>query len=332
MPALGVDCFVFDAHDGERAQRVARALAADPRVESAQPMQLFHVLGATPRPLLDPLYAAQPATLAWHLTELHAHATGKGVRVAVVDSGVALDHPDLRGQVELARNFVDAGRVPGEAHGTAVAGIIAAGERNGVGMVGIAPQARLLALRACWQVDVGSASCSSFTLARALQFAIDARVRVLNLSLSGPDDRLLARLLDVALLRGIFVTGAYDASQRDGGFPASHPGVLAVGGLGNAAHRHVLLAPAAGIPATLPGGAWGLVSGASYATAQVSGLVALVRQARPDLTPAQLLTVLEPVAELRSPPEPPQAIDACVVMLRTVGRCVCACATASAAR
>ena len=337
MPALGVDCFVLDAPDADTASREASALAADPRVESAQAMQLFHALAAPRAAGSDPLYAAQPATTAWHLSDLHAQATGKGVRIAVIDSGVALDHPDLRGQVALARNFVDDAGNVAEAHGTAVAGIIAA-RANGVGIVGIAPQARLLALRACWQRDAGSAACSSFTLARALQFAIDARAQVLNLSLSGPDDRLLARLLDAALQRGISVVGAVDAQARDGGFPASHPGVFAVDGLASngtsrtAAPPLVLHAPGTGIPAPLPDGGWGLVSGASFATAQVSGLAALLLQRRPALAPSQLLTLLEPTRGLTLALERPRAIDACAVMQRSAGHCVCACATASAAR
>ena len=336
MPALGVDCFVLDAPDRAIAQREAQALAADPRVESAQAMQLFHVLGSPDQEHPDPLYATQPAAAAWHLSELHAHATGRGVRVAVIDSGIAVNHPDLRGQVALARNFVDDRSGVAEAHGTAVAGIIAAREGNGIGIVGIAPQARLLALRACWQDGPAAAACSSFTLAKALQFAIDARAQIINLSLSGPQDRLLARLLDVALVRGISIVGALDAQARDGGFPASHPGVLAVEGLaGEGLERRpspiaALRAPGVGIPATLPDGGWGLVSGASFATAQVSGLVALLLQRSPSLAPAQLRAALAPVAGVPLVAERPRAIDACAVMLRTSGHCVCACATASA--
>jgi len=331
MPALGVDCFVLDAPDRDSAAREALALARDPRVESAQAMQLFRTLGTQAPARADPLYAAQPAAAAWHLRELHAQTTGKGVRVAVIDSGVDVDHPDLRGQVAVSRNFVGSGDAVGEAHGTAVAGIIAALEGNGIGIAGIAPQARLLALRACWQQAAGSA-CSSFTLAQALQFAIDARAQVLNLSLTGPSDRLLSRLLDVALRRGISVVGAVDANERDGGFPASHPGVVAVEGLhGVAPPVTAVLAPADGIPATLPDGNWGLVSGSSYATAQVSGLVALLRQRTPGLAPAQVLASLGGGSGLPLRKERPRAIDACAVMMRTAGHCACSCATASAA-
>jgi subtilisin family serine protease len=338
MPAIGVDCFVLEAPDPVAARREAKALSADPRVESAQAMQLFRVLGA--RVIQnggDPLYPTQPATIGWHLSELHRQATGKDVRVAVIDSGIAIDHPDLRGQVEVSRNFVDQRGEVGEAHGTAVAGIIAARENNGVGIVGIAPQARLLALRACWQTGASAAACSTFTLARALQFAIDADAQVLNLSLSGPPDRLLARLLDVALARGISVVGAVDAQARDGGFPASHRGVIAVAGLEpdpvTATRAAVTVrVPGDGIPAPLPGDGWGWVSGVSFATAQVSGLVALLRQGHPALRQAELVTLLAPTGRLPLAMERPRAIDACAVMLRSVGHCVCGCAATPAVR
>jgi len=332
MPALGVDCFVLDAPDHDSALREARALAADPRVESAQAMQLFRTLGAAAT--ADPLFDAQPAAAAWHLRQLHSIATGKGVRVAIIDSGVAVGHPDLRGQVALSRNFVDARGDVGEAHGTAVAGIIAALEGNGIGIAGVAPQARLLALRACWQQDAAASACSSFTLARALQFAIDARAQVINMSLSGPQDRLLSRLIDAALARGISIVGAIDAKAGDGGFPASHSGVVAVEGLHarTAGRTSSVRAPADGIPATLPDGGWGLVSGSSFATAQVSGLVALLRQHEPGITPARLRASLAAAPGLTLAQERPRAIDACAVLRRTAGQCACACAGPSAAR
>src|SRR4030095_12159917 len=101
---------------------------------------------------------------------------------------------------------------------------------DGVGIVGVAPDARLWALRACWQQEGsrGSAVCSTFTLAKALQFALDEKVDIVNLSIGGPRDRLLERLLDVALSRGVIVVSAFDAAAGKASFPASHRGVLAV--------------------------------------------------------------------------------------------------------
>ena len=181
-----------------------------------------------------------------------------------------------------------------ETHGTEVAGLIAARADNALGIAGVAPQARLLALRACWQDDRnGRARCNSFTLAKALQFAIDQRAQVINLSLGGPRDVLLGRLVDVALARGASVVAAVDPRAPDAGFPASLPGVIAVAGdPSRALPIRAFLAPADALPTTTVDGGWGLVNGTSFAAAQVSGLIALLRDAAPKLRGPRCVTPL----------------------------------------
>jgi subtilisin family serine protease len=193
-----------------------------------------------------------------------------------------------------------------------------------------------LALRACWQESPNDAAavCSSFTLAKALQYALESHVKIVNLSLAGPRDHLLERLLDVALSRQITVVGAIDASADDGGFPASYPGVFAV-----ADERApplvidgALRAPGEDIPTTQPGARWGFVTGSSYSAAEVSGLVALVRQLSPDITPAQLRDALNARTALGLAAMRPSMIDACAAVARVSGSCVCDCATANASQ
>ena len=335
MPALGLACFVMevapaDDAGGDGVARAVEALARDARVESVQPMQRFDVLSDA-RPLAgDPLFAAQPAAAAWRLRELHAVTTGRGVLVAMIDSGVAATHPDLRGQVAASRDFVaDAAdaRVVAERHGTEVAGLIAARADNRLGIAGVAPHARLLALRACRETTAdGAARCTSFTLAKALQFAIDRRAQVINLSLGGPRDPLLARLLDVAMQRGATVVAAVDPRASDGGFPATHAGVLAVAGdARRALPMQAVLAPSAALPTTTADGGWGLVDGASFAAAQVSGLVALLRQSAPHARAAALRDGLAPAAALGSAPVRPLPVDACAAVARASGACACGC-------
>ena len=82
-----------------------------------------------------------------------------------------------------------------EYHGTAVTGLISARPGNGIGIHGLAPNAELYALRACWEPRYGFGLCSTYTLAQALDYAIEVRARIINLSLAGPDDPLLTRLV-----------------------------------------------------------------------------------------------------------------------------------------
>lgn len=321
MPVIGIDCFVMQAAPGVPIDAVLAALAHDARVQWAQPMHEFHGLDGG-----DPLYPVQPAAKYWRLAELHKASTGRGVRVAVIDSGIDGHHPDLQGQLELRQNFVDGSPDAAEAHGTAVAGIIGARRDNGIGIAGVAPDARLLALRACWP-DGAITRCNSFTLGKALNFAIMNRAKIINLSLTGPGDRLLQTLLDVAAQRGMAVVGAVDPLRADGGFPASHPGVIAVAmaGPGPAAGAaNLLFAPGQDIPATAPGARWNFVSGSSYAAAHVAALAALVAQLQPAANAAQLRHAIMTVHD----PDPLALagnINACATLARITGACACSC-------
>ncbi len=315
MPAIGVDCYVMAVPPERSPRDVAQALSHDSRVEWAQPMGIFRARGGG-----DPLYAAQPAALAWRLSELHEISTGRGVSVAVVDSAIETTHPDLAGQVSLSENFVDDGPLAAESHGTAVAGIIAARADNGMGIVGVAPRAALLGLRACWEAGPDDTLCSTLSLAKALQFAILRGAQVINMSLSGPDDRLLGRLLDEAIARGSTVVAAADKTLPGGGFPANHPGVISVAS-DPATQSASLVAPGVDVPTTLVGGTWGVVSGASYAAAHVSGLVALVRAAKPDrASPERIASIVVT--------GPARTIDTCATLRRASGQSAWACTLA----
>ena len=325
MPLLGLDCFVMAAPPGRSVAEEAANLSRDPAVAASEPMHVYRAQGAqTPRG--DPLLLAQPATATWRLIDLHEMSKGRGVMVAVVDSQVETTHPDLLGQVAIARSFVAGSPSLGEDHGTGVAGIIAAREGNGLGIAGIAPEARLMALRACWQVVTNPSAtvCDSLSLAEALHFAIDHQAQVINLSLSGPSDLLLGKLIDVATARGTTVVGAWDASRRDGGFPASHKGVVAVSDepVDDGARAGLYTAPGRDVPTTQTGGRWSLVNGSSFAAAHVSGLAALADQRRRRGHGSHQAGALAMVAT----PGGHGAIDACATLLRALGPCDCGCA------
>jgi subtilisin family serine protease len=319
MPMMGLDCFVMAVTDGRSTQAAVEQVSRDSAVAWSQPVSIYRAQSAAPASHNDPLYPVQPAAKEWRLAELHRLATGRGVRVAIIDSGISAKHPDLAGQLIVSRNFVDGRPAASELHGTGIAGIIAARAGNRIGIAGVAPQARLLGLRACWQAGRPPESptlCDSFSLVKALYFAIEQRSDVINLSLTGPEDRLIRQLLDIGLARGISVVAAVDPGRPNGGFPASAPGVIAVSNASLApALGQVYIAPGRDVPTTEPGGRWLLVNGSSYSAAHVSGLMALVRQrhrsARTSLVTAQ-----------------GGSIDACATVLRAATGCDCNCTPA----
>lgn len=283
MPVLGVDCVIMTVPGAEPLLAVAERMSRLSGVAWSQPLNRFIAQGdrapTHPQKPNDRLFAAQPAAQRWHLADLHRMATGAGVKVAVIDSLVDARHPDLTGRIMIMRDFVatPAASAP-ETHGTGVAGIIAANADNAMGIVGIAPGARLMALRACWQLSAAATVCDSLSLARALAFAVESGAQVINLSITGPEDRLIARLIASAQRSGAAVVASVDP-RTGAGFPASVVGVFPVSQDGLSTNRPgVYNAPGRDVPTTEPGGRWHLVSGNSYAAAHVSGLLALVRQ------------------------------------------------------
>ena len=319
LPIVGLDCYVMDVPPSRQADDVVARLARDPRVAWAQRISVFRSLGHD-----DPLFGLQPASREWHLSEMHATATGHGVRVAIIDSGVQLDHPDLSGQVALNANFVADGGDRAESHGTAVAGVIAARADNHIGIAGVAPRSRLFALRACRQASPADTLCTTLNLALALHTAIDRGAQVINLSLVGPPDRLIEQLVEAALARGISVVAAADRSVPKGGFPAGVRGVVAVvDEASGAAPAGMVAAPGTDVPATLPDSRWGMVSGASYAAAHVSGLLALMLEAQSKTKGTHESVAAELVVQADG------RIDTCASLSRAGTVCVCECAAAA---
>ncbi len=312
MPAIGLDCYIMMVPANRSPDEAAAALSHQPGIEWAEPVRTYNAQGSEGRPTpggRDPLAEVQPDYKAWRLDALHHMATGRNVRVAIIDSAIEVNHPDLSGQVMLTQNFVASPAPAGETHGTGVAGIIAAVANNNKGIVGVAPQAKLMGLRACVQ-KVATTTCDSLSLAKALYFAVDQKAEVINMSLAGPPDPLLGRLLDLAQSRGIIVIGAVDRTLPGGGFPASHPGVVAV--VDQEAEpigTGIDGAPGREIPTTQPGGNWFFVNGSSYAAAHVSGLFALMRErARRPQTAKALATA-----------SGSDAIDPCATLSRISG-------------
>lgn len=239
-------------------------------------------------------------TQAWDL------ADGEGVKVGVVDSGVDHRHPGLKGSVETGSELVmvatkkefreQAPKAPAldcEGHGTAVAGILAAHRdgRNRIG--GVAPGARVHPVRVADGVERASAN----TLAAAIDSAVEAEVKVLNLSFALPVDRAPVRkAVARAVAADVVVVAAAGNEGLKGRkmYPGAYDGVLAVGAVGEdgqpldesnqggwvdlAAYgeREIVLASG--------GSGYRQEKGTSFAAPQVAGAAALVRSRFPELS------------------------------------------------
>jgi subtilisin family serine protease len=279
IPTLNWRCALLQPAAGADAAALLERLARDPRVALAQPLNDFQTL-AEPGAYNDPYLSLQTGFASIDAAGAQRASRGDGVTVALIDTGLDPQHPDLLGRTATGRDF--AGHAPeagSERHGTEVAGIIAASANNGIGIVGVAPGVRLLPLRACWGGGAGQAArCNSFTLARALAAALADKPDVINLSLAGPRDPLLERLLAQALARGIVVVGAVPPGGLRDGFPSAMPGVLAVASAEDSITTPgVLAAPGRRVLTLAPGGGYDYASGSSMAAAHVTGVVALLR-------------------------------------------------------
>lgn len=295
---LGLFCVVLQPPPGAAREALLAALAADAGVQLVQPLQDFALYASDPpepaRPepstrYNDPYIDLQRGFIATDAADAQTRTQGRGVQVALVDTGVDSAHPDLHGRIRAIHDLVDAAATGagGEAHGTEVAGIIAANSNNRLGIAGMAPKAVLDVYKACWypaQAQAG-ARCNSFTLAKALAAISDSDARVVNLSLGGPADPLLQRLLEQLLQQRRIVVAALPPDGRLDGFPIDIPGVIAVrsGHAAGTAASGVLDAPGEDILTTQPGGGYDFSSGSSMAAAHVSGLVALLLSLTPDL-------------------------------------------------
>jgi subtilisin family serine protease len=277
--------------DGDVVQLVEQ-LRQEDGLRLAQPNFIYQTMNEA-----DPLRSMQSIHRLVDLTPLQHQTGGKPVRVAIIDTGVDLKHQDLAGRIRSSHNMITTSPYRGEIHGTAVAGIIAAA-RNDFGIVGIAPEAELIALRACAQRSANSATgtCHSTAIAAALDAAIGEEADIVNLSLGASQpDELISSLISAASRAGLrlIAPAGNDPRARTVSFPASHPDVTAVAGLDEAnnplpnrtvAEQADAIAPATGIFTAIPGDRHNFLDGTSFSAATISGLLALTRQAHPSDT------------------------------------------------
>jgi subtilisin family serine protease len=325
IKVLKMHCAVLRVPAGSSREQLLQRLAGDPRVRIAQPMN-----GFAPRsePYNDPYLGLQRGFRSIDAADAQQWSRGQKVRVAVIDTGIDAAHPDFGGRVVVRRNFVDhdAAGFARDHHGTAVAGVISAAANNRLGIVGVAPEVQVIALKACWELDArgDAARCNSLTLAQALAAAIEEQARVVNLSLAGPRDPLLNALVAAGSARGILYVGAAPSGDPADGFPAGAPGVIAVDMVESGpARAGILRAPGREVVTLVPGGSYDFLSGPSLATAHVSGAVALLvaKDRRLDRDAVQGLLARSEAGT--GDADGGNSINACAALAALLGRAPC---------
>ncbi|HEY4368664.1 MAG TPA: S8 family serine peptidase [Steroidobacteraceae bacterium] len=323
---LSVHCVVFEIPAGVTPDQLLDRLKHDPRVESAQPLQSFSSLTSDYN---DPYEHLQHNLDTMNVVQAHNLSRGNGVRIAIIDTGVDAHHPDLVGQIVKQRNFVD--NTPADSstdrHGTAVAGIIAARGNNHLGIVGVAPGAQLYSLKACWpeRPNGARALCNTFTLARALAAAIDDGAAIVNLSLSGPDDPLLARMVDYGAQRGVMFVGAVPPANAPRGFPTDIAAVIKVDSSGaQSADGEVLFAPGTDVLTLVPDNKYDFLSGSSLAAASISGGIALLLARQPNLTASDARELLATSSTRSGAPDAyPVSVNLCTALVTMLHQAAC---------
>jgi hypothetical protein len=277
--------------DGRASVRATlRGLLPFSRI-SAQPNFLYRFEQAQPPAQSDA--GAQYVVPKLHLMEAHKITNGDDVLVAVIDSKIDAQHPDLAGVI--AEQY-DALGTPGPAHmhGTGMAGAIAAHAK----LVGVAPKVKLLAVRA-FSGDKESAQGTTFNILKGLDWAASKNARIVNMSFAGPADPMLRDMLSKAHARGIVLIAAVgNAGPRSPPlYPAADRDVIGVTATdaddkllpqANRGPQVAVAAPGVQVLEPAPDGAYQVTTGTSVAAAHASGVAALLLARDPKLTPDEV--------------------------------------------
>jgi subtilisin family serine protease len=305
FPLIGATIGLFRIVDRRPAETVSRELAADADVRSVQPN--FRYVLQDQKAALTAGDPGQYAVAELRLPEAHKLADGANVTIAVIDSGIDVKHPELANSI--ADSFDALGSKEGpHVHGTGVAGAIVAHAR----LMGSAPAARILAIRAFGKVSSGAES-TSFVILKGMDYAAAHGAQIVNMSFAGPKDALIERGIAALALKGIvMVAAAGNAGAKSPPlYPAANANVIAISAtdaqdkLFTASNRGGYIAVAApGVDLFLPAPEekYQITSGTSFSAAYVSGLAGLMLERNPALKPEELRTILMKTArDLGSP-------------------------------
>jgi hypothetical protein len=277
---------------GGTVASMIRGLAREGQVAGAQAIFLYALTQNQQTPVNGDQYA--PEKLG--LPDAHQLATGDRVLVALIDSGVDAAHPDLAGAIVANFDATEGDTTP-HPHGTGMAGAIAARRT----VLSSAPGGGLLTVRAFGKAYNGEGT--TFNIIKGLDWAAEQGARVINMSFAGSADPRVRDALARASRRGIvLVAAAGNAGPRSPPlFPAADPNVIAVtatdaeDSLFSNANRGSHIAVAApGVDILVPGpdGTYQFTTGTSVAAAEVSGIVALLIERNPSITPSEVRRIL----------------------------------------
>ncbi len=304
---LGARAQVYRIDDQRSVQSVIAALAADPRVMLVQRNLVYQRQGTAGN---EAIRAAQYGLDKIGAPRAHELSTGRGIKIAVIDTGVDADHPDLQGAIVETFDALGSKDPRPDMHGTAIAGIIRA---RGL-VLGVAPDATLLAVRAFETAPRrGLPESTSFVLLRALDWSVRHGANVLNLSFSGDRDPAMERIIAEAIRRNVILV----AAAGNGGpkaapsYPAAYPQVIAVTAHDSTDHLYAhanrgpyITVAAPGVDILVPILKHGhmFMSGTSMSSAYVAGIMALLLERAPNLSPERAARILmETAGDLGAP-------------------------------
>lgn len=299
FPLTGSTFFRWRISDGRSVDEVVNQLIASGDVKSAQRNNIFKLQQASPaaQPAKAEGDPAQYALAKMHLAQAHKLSRGADVRIAVIDSGIDVSHPELAGSIEGTFDALGGEEGP-HPHGTGIASTLVARGR----LMGAAPSAKLLAIRAFGAKTTGAES-NSFVVLKSLDYAVTNRARIINMSFAGPKDNAIARSLERAAAKGIvLVAAAGNAGAKSRPlYPAADSNVIAVSATdqsdrlfpaSNRGKYVAVSAPGVDILSAAPDGKYQLLSGTSLSAAYVSGVLALMISLSPDITSSELRQIL----------------------------------------
>ncbi len=278
-------------------------------IASIEPNIILRLFAEPDDPYYSQLWGIQKISMpqAWDIS------TGsESIVVGVIDSGIDINHPDLLGRTIGGRDFVRNDSIPDDelGHGTHVAGTIGAIGNNGVGVVGVNWNVKMMPLKICiatGQPAPRNSSCSLSYVAEAIRTGLQNGAKVFNMSLGGESvcTPQLQSIIDTATVQGaVIVTAAGNSNSDANGFtPANCQNVITVGASDTSDARSIwnlstnqasnygsvveIAAPGSGIVSTVPGG-YDQKNGTSMAAPHVAGAVALLFAVNPSLSPQQV--------------------------------------------